>query len=74
MTTMTNNGRTTRKTLASQLDRLDTILDCLADGLNEAVATADSPLGKIERGLRQGMPAGLIGCAAYCSLFKHQPR
>lgn len=39
MTPMTNNGRV-RKTLASQLDRLDQILDCLSDGLNEAVATA----------------------------------
>lgn len=37
-TTMTN-GRG-RKSLASQLDRLDQILDCLSDGLNEAVATA----------------------------------
>jgi len=34
------NGRTPRKSLATQLDRLDTILDGLADGLNEAVATA----------------------------------
>lgn len=40
--TMTNtpNGRATRKSLAEQIDRLDQILDCLADGLNEAVATA----------------------------------
>jgi hypothetical protein len=37
--TMNTNGRT-RKTLASQLDRLDQILDCLSDGLNEAVALA----------------------------------
>ena len=33
------NGQT-RKTLASQLDRLDTILDTLGDGLNQAVASA----------------------------------
>jgi hypothetical protein len=39
MTTNTN-GRTERKSLASQLDRLDAILDGLADGLNEAVAVA----------------------------------
>ena len=42
MTTTTNvnaNGRI-RKSLAEQLDRLDLILDGLADGLNEAVATA----------------------------------
>jgi hypothetical protein len=37
-TTTLNNGP--RKTLASQLDRLDTILDGLADNLNEAVAVA----------------------------------
>jgi hypothetical protein len=34
----TTNGRGQRKTLASQLDRLDGIIDALADGLNEAVA------------------------------------
>jgi hypothetical protein len=41
MTTTLNtntNGRT-RQTLASQLDRLDSILDGLAEGLNDAVAT-----------------------------------
>ena len=37
MTMTTTNGR---KSLASQIDRLDTILDGLADGLNEAVASA----------------------------------
>jgi hypothetical protein len=35
----TLNGRS-RKTLAQQLDRMDTMLDGLAEGLNEAVATA----------------------------------
>src|SRR5947209_5822508 len=37
--TTTTNGQV-RKTLATQLDRLDSILDGLSDGLNEAVATA----------------------------------
>src|SRR5262245_29708995 len=37
-TTTLNNG--VRKTLASQLDRLDMILDGLAENLNEAVAMA----------------------------------
>src|SRR4051812_9581812 len=32
------NGKAPRKTLAQQLDRLDTIIDVLADGLNETVA------------------------------------
>jgi hypothetical protein len=38
-TNMTTNGQS-RKTLASQLDRLDTILDTLEQGLQEAVASA----------------------------------
>jgi hypothetical protein len=38
MTTTTNGQQ--RKTLASQLDRLDGILDALSDGLNQAVAQA----------------------------------
>jgi hypothetical protein len=38
MTTATNGQ--VRKTLASQIDRLDSILDGLSDNLNEAVATA----------------------------------
>jgi hypothetical protein len=38
MSTITNGQ--IRKSLASQLDRLDGILDGLAEGLNEAVATA----------------------------------
>jgi hypothetical protein len=38
-TTTTTNGRT-RKSLAEQIDRLDAILDGLADALNEAVADA----------------------------------
>ena len=39
-TTKTNPNGQVRKTLASQLDRLDGILDGLSDGLNEAVAGA----------------------------------
>jgi hypothetical protein len=39
MSTTNVNGRF-RKTLAEQIDRLDQILDGLADGLNEAVAMA----------------------------------
>jgi hypothetical protein len=36
----TTNTNGQRKSLASQIDRLDTLLDGLADGLNEAVAHA----------------------------------
>jgi hypothetical protein len=35
-----SNGRAERKSLASQLDRLDGILDALSDGLNQAVERA----------------------------------
>ena len=48
-TTTTINGQQ-RKTLASQLDRLDGILDALSDGLNQAVATAVE--GAVERAVR----------------------
>ena len=41
MTSTTNtNGRTVRKSLADQIDRLDGILDGLSDALNESVAQA----------------------------------
>jgi hypothetical protein len=50
--TTTTNGQI-RKTLASQLDRLDSILDGLSDGLNEAVATAVE--GAVERAVKQAV-------------------
>src|SRR5438270_1984167 len=40
MTTHASKNGQERKTLASQLDRLDAILDVLGEGLNEAVALA----------------------------------
>jgi hypothetical protein len=52
MTTTTTNGQE-RKTLASQLDRLDSILDGLSDALNEAVATAVE--GAVERAVKQAV-------------------
>ena len=39
-TTISNGNGQGRKTLASQLDRLDAVLDTLGEGLNEAVASA----------------------------------
>jgi hypothetical protein len=39
-TTVGPNGPTQRKQLSHQLDRLDTIIDALADNLNQAVADA----------------------------------
>lgn len=38
--TTSTNGKAPRKQLADQLDRLDAILDTLANGLNQAVADA----------------------------------
>src|SRR5262244_250344 len=52
MTTATaTNG--VRKSLASQLDRLDSILDGLSDALNEAVASAVE--GAVERAVKQAV-------------------
>src|SRR5262249_41847648 len=52
MTTTTTNGQV-RQTLASQLDRLDSILDGLSDALNGAVASAVE--GAVERAVRQAV-------------------
>jgi hypothetical protein len=40
LTTTHPNGRVARKSLASEIDRLDSLLEGLAENLNEAVATA----------------------------------
>jgi hypothetical protein len=50
--TTTTNGQI-RKTLASQLDRLDSILDGLSDALNGAVASAVE--GAVERAVKQAV-------------------
>jgi hypothetical protein len=47
MTVTNTTSGSPRKTLATQLDRLDSILDGLSDGLSEAVATAVE--GAVER-------------------------
>ena len=55
-TTTIDNGSSTssqRKTLASQLDRLDSILDALDIGLKEAVATAVQ--GAVEQAVREAV-------------------
>src|SRR5262249_17948232 len=52
MTTTTMNG-SVRKTLASQLDRLDSILDGLSDALHGAVASAVE--GAVERAVSQAV-------------------
>src|SRR5947209_18455632 len=40
MTATATNGPPRRKQLSDQLDRMDGIIDCLADNLNQAVADA----------------------------------
>src|SRR5262249_58322410 len=59
-TTTLNNG--VRKTLASQLDRLDTILDGLAENLNEAVAmtAANSVKEIVNVAVQEAVRAALI--------------
>src|SRR5262245_35765678 len=52
MTTTTTNCQV-RKTLASQLDRLDSILDGLSEALNGAVASAVE--GAVERAVKQAV-------------------
>jgi hypothetical protein len=62
MTTATissSNGQQVRKTLASQLDRLDAILDSLSDGLNQAVASAVEQA--VEAAVREGVRQGVRG-------------
>ncbi len=57
MTTTVDNNQNSRvrKTLASQLDRLDQILDGLADGLNQAVASA------VQEAVRQAVEQAVAG-------------
>lgn len=55
MNTTELNGRLPRKTLASQLDRLDNTIDALADGLNRSVAEAvrEAVMGAVETVIRE---------------------
>jgi hypothetical protein len=53
MTSPTTTNGSVRKTPASQLDRLDGILDALSDGLDQAVATAVE--GAVELAVRQAV-------------------
>src|SRR3954462_3538115 len=57
--TKTNLNGQERKTLASQLDRLDAILDTLGEGLNEAVAQAVQEA--VETAVREGVQQGVRG-------------
>ncbi len=55
------NGRPQRKQLSDQLDRLDGIIDCLADGLNQAVT--DAVRDGSQTALRQLIQDGLANPA-----------
>jgi hypothetical protein len=61
MTLLNGSGKVQRKTLASQLDRLDVILDALSDGLNEAVAsTVEQAVGTAVSSTVQAMLTELL--------------
>jgi hypothetical protein len=57
-TTLNGNDAKARKTLASQIDRLDSMLDGLADGLTEAVA--DAVKIAVTSAAREAMQAALV--------------
>ena len=62
-TSMSPNGQG-RKTLAAQIDRLDRVLDGLAEGLNDAVAAVNVALLQYKDGASGGsqtivIPAGI---------------
>jgi hypothetical protein len=59
--TILNNNRP-RKNLASQLDRMDSILDALAIGLNEAVATV------VEKAVKEAVQAAVAETLAAVNL------
>jgi hypothetical protein len=69
-TTTLNNGL--RKSLASQLDRLDSILDGLADNLNEAVAmaTATSVKEVLSIAVEKAVHAALVEVLSNAELQK----
>jgi hypothetical protein len=69
-TTTLNAGA--RKTLASQLDRLDTILDGLADNLNEAVAVAAADCMKeiVNVAVQEAVHAALVEVLSNAELRK----
>jgi hypothetical protein len=70
VTTTLNAGA--RKTLASQLDRLDTILDGLADNVNEAVAVAaaDSMKEVVNVAVQEAVHAALVEVLSNAELRK----
>src|SRR3954468_10327247 len=61
-TTKVNANGKERKTLASQLDRLDHILDTLGEGLNEAVSQAVQQA--VELAVREGVHQGVRSALA----------
>jgi hypothetical protein len=68
MKTLNANGQT-RKSLAEQIDRLDSILDGLADALNETVVTAVQEA--VGRAVREAVQATLSEVQTNAELQQH---
>jgi hypothetical protein len=68
-----SNGRVPRKSLASQLDRLDTILDGLADALQGAVADAvrEALAPAVRDAVREAAVAAVHAVLANSDLRQH---
>ncbi len=69
MTTKTDTNGQVRKTLATQLDRLDGILDGLGNGLNEAVAEAVK--GAVGTAVKEALHAVLTEVLTNPALMEH---
>jgi hypothetical protein len=63
--TATTNGRTSRPSLAQQIDRLDLILDNLSEGLQEAVAEA------VKIAVTRAVEAALVEVLTNTELSRH---
>jgi hypothetical protein len=71
------NGRLSRKTLSSQIDRLDSMLDGLAENLNEAVADAvkDSVAAVVRNAVEEAVKEVLSNPELLrAALGQHSPR
>jgi hypothetical protein len=66
MSATTTNGKP-RKQLSDQLDRLDGIIDALADGLNQAVIDA------AREGTRLAVKDAIVEIMTTCTIFSATP-
>src|SRR5688500_6513503 len=71
MSEKTNTNSRPRRQLADQIDRLDRVLDGLAENLNEAVASAvQQSVGAAAREAVQGVLAEVLGNPAVLALLR----